>query len=304
MIHNGSNLIFLGFTTKFCNSYRRKEIENMSKPIAIQVYSVRDAAEVDLDATLKALKEFGYDGVELAGLYGNTPETVRDLCKKHGLCPISAHVSYKEMMADPDKLFADYATIGCKYVAIPSLPTDRIPGGEKFDETAELIKTFSTAAKKNGIQLLYHNHDFEFEKHEGKYLHDYIFDEVGDLIDPELDTCWVHYAGINPADKIREFAGRVEIVHLKDFVCKELGGGPAYDLIDNSGKGLGKKSREDNGFQFRPLGTGRQNFLEILEACEASGTEYVIVEQDQTYDIPELEAAKISRDYLRETFGL
>ena len=135
---------------------------------------------------------------------------------------------------------------------------------------------------------------------------------AGDLFDseyvsPETEKLVLKLlgeAGINPADKIREFAGRVEIVHLKDFVCKELGGGPAYDLIDNSGKGLGKKSREDNGFQFRPLGTGRQNFLEILEACEASGTEYVIVEQDQTYDIPELEAAKISRDYLRETFGL
>ena len=155
------------------------------------------------------------------------------------------------------------------------------------------------------MKLGYHNHDFEFEKFEGKYLHDYIFDEVGDLIDPELDTCWVHYAGINPADKIREFSGRVEIVHLKDFIGKELGGGPAYDLIDNSGKGLGKKSREDNGFQFRPLGQGRQNFGEILEACEKAGTEYVIVEQDRTYGgMTELEAARLSREYLKNTFGI
>jgi len=147
----------------------------MSKPIAIQVYSIRNEASADLEGALKALKEFGYDGIELAGLYGNSPETVRDLCAKYGLCPISAHVSYKDMMADPDKIFADYATIGCKYVAIPSLPTDRIPGGEKFEETVELIKTFSAAAKKNGIQLLYHNHDFEFETVKGEYKLDVMY---------------------------------------------------------------------------------------------------------------------------------
>ena len=61
---------------------------------------------------------------------------------------------------------------------------------------------------------------------------------------------------------------------------------------------------EDNGFAFRPLGMGRQDFKSILEACEECGTEVVIVEQDQTYELPELEAARISREYLRDTFGL
>jgi sugar phosphate isomerase/epimerase len=66
-----------------------------------------------------------------------------------------------------------------------------------------------------------------------------------------------------------------------------------------------KTTREDNGFEFRPLGQGRQNFAAILEACEAAGTEYVIVEQDKTYGgMTELEAAKLSRDYLKNTFGI
>jgi hypothetical protein len=49
---------------------------------------------------------------------------------------------------------------------------------------------------------------------------------------------------------------------------------------------------------------GRQNFAEILAACEECGTETVIVEQDKTYDMSELEAAKIARDYLKNTFGI
>ena len=46
--------------------------------IAAQVYSVREAAEKDFAGTMKALRECGYEGVELAGLYGLSPEAVRD----------------------------------------------------------------------------------------------------------------------------------------------------------------------------------------------------------------------------------
>ena len=281
-------------------------MENIMKQfhVGIQLYGVRNAMERDFEGTLKALADMGYEYVEFAGYYGHTAEEIKAILDKYGLKCISAHQALDFYDEDPDAAAEFLKAFGVKYSVIPWYGKEKLAGTDEWEASAARFKKVGAVLKAHGMKLGYHNHDFEFEKHEGKYLHDYIFDEVGDLIDPELDTCWVHYAGINPADKIREFAGRVEIVHLKDFVCKELGGGPAYDLIDNSGKGLGKKSREDNGFQFRPLGTGRQNFLEILEACEASGTEYIIVEQDQTYDIPELEAAKISRDYLRNTFGL
>ena len=266
----------------------------MKKPIAIQVYSVRDAADADLEATLKALKEYGYDGIELAGLYGNAPETVRDLCKKYGLNPISAHVSYKEMMADPDKLFADYATIGCKYVAIPSLPTDRIPGGEKFEETVELIKIFSAAAKKNGITLLYHNHDFEFETVGGEYKLDIMYKTLpADVLGTEIDTCWVNVGGADPAEYVKKYAGRTPVVHLKDFFGEKSD--DMYELI-----GEETKPKRPGGFEFRPVGKGLQNFPAILDAAKAAGAEWVVVEQDKpSMDLTSMECAKVSVEYLK-----
>ena len=65
---------------------------------ALQLYSVRDEVEKDFEGTLKAVSEFGYDGVEFAGLYGKTPEDVRKLCEKYGLVPVSAHVGIGEML--------------------------------------------------------------------------------------------------------------------------------------------------------------------------------------------------------------
>lgn len=74
---------------------------------ALQLYSVRDEVEKDFEGTLKAVSEFGYDGVEFAGLYGKTPEDVRKLCEKYGLVPISAHVGIGEMLEN-ENVFSDY----------------------------------------------------------------------------------------------------------------------------------------------------------------------------------------------------
>lgn len=273
--------------------------------VGIQLYGVRKSMAEDFEGTLKAICEMGYEYVEFAGYYGKTAEEIKTILDKYGLKCISVHQSIDFYDNDPDAAAEFLKSFGVKYSVIPWYAKEKLAGNNEWDNSLSKFKRVASILKSHGMVLGYHNHEFEFEKHNGKYLHDYIFDEIGkDMIVPELDTCWVHYAGIDPAKKIREFSGNVEIVHLKDFDCRELGGGPAYELIDSTGKGMQKKSREDNGFVFRPLGMGRQNFSEILAACEEAGTELVIVEQDQTYDISELEAAKISRDYLKTTFGI
>ena len=72
----------------------------MSLPVAIQVYSVRKDAEADLRGTLTALRDMGYDGVELAGLYGMKPAEVKAILEEVGLVPLSAHVPFQELEAD------------------------------------------------------------------------------------------------------------------------------------------------------------------------------------------------------------
>lgn len=274
--------------------------------VGIQLYGVKNSMQKDFEGTLAAIKEMGYEYVEFAGYFGRTSDEIKALLDKLGLKCVSAHQALDFFDENPQNGVDFLKNFGVKYVVVPWYAKEALAGTDKWDAT---VKNFTEKAElfaKNGMMLGYHNHDFEFKKFEGKYLHDYIFDAIPeDKIVPELDTCWVHYAGLDPADKIREFKGRVNIVHLKDFNCKELGGGPAYALIDADGNPMDVPSKEDNAFRFMPLGTGRQDFAKILAACEESGTEIVIVEQDQVYDgMTELEAAKISRDYLKNTFGI
>ncbi|MBQ7376847.1 MAG: sugar phosphate isomerase/epimerase [Clostridia bacterium] len=274
--------------------------------VGIQLYGVRNAMAEDFEGTLKAFKEMGYDYVEFAGYFGKTSEEIKALLDKYGLTCISVHQGLDFYNDDVQGAIDYLKGFGVEYSVIPWYGKDALAGTDKWDATVARFTEVAKALKANGMKLGYHNHDFEFETYNGKYLHDYIFETVGlDLIFPEIDTCWVHYAGIRPEEKLYQFKGNVPVVHLKDFVCKNLGAGPVYDLIDKNGNSMKGASREDNGFEFCPLGRGRQDFAAILKACEECGTETVIVEQDRTYDgMTEMEAAKIARDYLRDTFGL
>ncbi len=267
----------------------------MSFPVAIQLYSLRNDAKANLYATLKEVKKLGYDGVEFAGLYGHTAAEVRDMCQDIGLVPISAHVPYKEMVEDPEAVLGDYALIGCRYVAVPYLNEDLRPGTEKFPEVIQNVAKIGAVAKKLGMTLLYHNHDFEFVKLDGKYALDILYDEVpADLLQTELDTCWVNVGGEDPANYLLKYSDRSPVVHLKDFEGEKSD--DMYELIGIDKKATAKSAK----FELRPVGSGKQNFPAILEAAKKANTSWVVVEQDEaTMGLTPMESAAKSREYLK-----
>ena len=79
-----------------------------------------------------------------------------------------------------------------------------------------------------------------------------------------------------------------------------FGGGPVYDLIGTKGDTAIKASKEDNGFEFRPLGKGVQDIPAIIAASKAAGSKWFVVEQDQpSMGKNPLECAQISIEYLK-----
>ena len=199
-------------------------------------------------------------------------------------------------MPDIEKTVAIYKEIGCKFIVIPYLPADLRYGSEKYPKLLEDMKEIGKVCKANGITLLYHNHDFEFEKTEdGEYVLDALYREIGpDLLETEIDTCWVNVGGENPAEYVKKYKGRAPVVHLKDFYGEKSD--DMYELI-----GIDKKAPvRPSGFEFRPVGSGVQNFPEILKAAEESGAEWVVVEQDKaTMGLTPMESIAKSREYLR-----
>ena len=265
--------------------------------VALQLYSVRDDYSKDLIGTLKKVKEMGYAGVELAGFGDYSPSEVKKALHDVGLKCISSHVPYEVILADPEKVFADYKSVGCEYVAIPWLDMDRAPGGKDFDKIVPTIQSMGEVAKANGITLLYHNHDFEFRKIGDKYGLDVLYESVpAEYLQTQIDTCWVKVVGLNPAEYLRKYKGRAPLVHLKDFVIGDKTTGALYDLIGADNE---EEKAEKGEFSFKPLGYGVQDVPSLLKAAEDVCAKWVVVEYDQSPEFPPLETAKISRDYLK-----
>lgn len=274
-------------------------------PIALQLFSVRDELEADFTETLKKVKEMGYDGVEFAGLYGNDPEQIRQLCQQIGLEPISAHVPFVEMVADPEGVIDSYRRIGCRQIVIPYLSEEYRPGAKGFPELIHWARVLGSKCRESGMKLAYHNHDFEFARIDGDYALDVLYREVDpQFLQTQLDTCWVFVGGEDPVKYVRKYAGREYTVHLKDFWVRPgfVKGQKCEQLYQLLGIDSGKQAPVEEGQDFclRPLGYGVQDMAQIVRAAEESGAQWLIVEQDNpSMGKTPLECAELSIDYLK-----
>ena len=119
--------------------------------VGLQLYSVRDAMEKDMDATLKAVKEMGYDYVEFAGYFGKTAEEVKALLDKYELKAISVHQA-TDLFEKEGKAAVDYLnTIGVEYSAIPWYDKNELYNNwdetvKKFAEVSKLLKAILSSA--------------------------------------------------------------------------------------------------------------------------------------------------------------
>lgn len=259
--------------------------------VALQLYSVREQMEADVKGTLKAVAQMGYTGAELAGLFGYTAVEMKAMVEEAGLELVSAHVPVEELLKD--EVLDDYAAAGLKFIVIPWMMTEATKEGVKA--SLNIIRGIGERCKARGMQLLYHNHDFEFEKVDGSYILDTFYREIpADLLQTQLDTCWVNVGGEKPDDYVRKYAGKVTLVHLKDFAGKKSEN--MYALIGTD------TNKEDSAgqFEFRPVGHGLQDIPSIIAAADDAGAEWLIVEQDSpSMGKNAMECVKMSIDYLK-----
>jgi len=256
----------------------------MVLPVMLQLYNVREELKKDFDGTLGEIGRTGYKYVELAltRSFGKTAAEIRTSLDKAGLEAVSAHIPYRDMIADPEGEVAFHLSLGCKYVVVPYLIEEDRSTGPDYEEVKKGIAKLGEVVNEKGATLLYHNHDFEFKDYKGKYALDDLFDSIpASLLQTEIDSCWVKVAGVDPVDYLLKYTGRAPVVHLKDF-------DPAGGKIEAAGS-----------FPFRAVGHGIQDIPGIIKAAEQAGARWLVVEQD--FPSPgktPIECAKESLEYL------
>ena len=253
--------------------------------LGIQLYTLRDLIPGDVNGVLEMLSRYGYGEVETAGYADRDPAVFRAALAAHDLTSPSAHqmvaevVTGSEMMADAglptfDAALDTIADFGHDYFVIPWLPPDARPDRDGYLRLADLLNEFGERAQAAGVQLGYHNHDFEFETFGGARPAYFDFVERLDpaLVVMELDLYWVRVAGHDPVEVFERYPGRFPLWHVKD------GAGPDMAQTD--------------------VGAGTLDWARIFAASETAGLRHAFVEADNPPDGDSLAFAHDSIGFL------
>src|SRR5688500_13260887 len=185
-------------------------------PIAVQMYTLRNETERDFAGTLKKVAEIGYTGVEFAGTHGFTAGELFRVLDGLGLCPAGSHCSLNALEKDLNAVLDFNQEIGNEFVVCPWLPEDRRRSADDYRALGEVLNRVGAACRERGLQLCYHNHDFEFQRFDGRFGLDILYSATDPaLVKAELDTFWIKKAGEDPAAYIRKYSGRAPLIHLK-----------------------------------------------------------------------------------------
>jgi sugar phosphate isomerase/epimerase len=242
--------------------------------IGLQLYTVRDYMQKDPAATLARVAQIGYNSVEGATytdtekFYGLDASAFASLLKQNGLIMPSSHYRLGEelvkgstqkgtLLNDWNRAVDDAATIGLKYMVCAYLSDSERGTLDHFKKVAEDFNKAGETCRKAGIQLCYHNHDFEFIQQNGKYPYEILLANTdNDLVKMEMDMYWVTKANQDPIALINEHPGRFPLWHLKDM-----------DNTANRG--------------FTEVGNGIIDFKKIFKQANKAGLKYFFVEQDK-----------------------
>ena len=226
--------------------------------LGIQLYSVRNLMAEDVQGTLNLISGVGFSEVEFAGYFDYSPEEMRAMLDAAGLAAPSAHVGYDLFAQDSSAAIGHAVAMGHKYLVIPYL-ADHLRALDDYRRHGENFNLWGEQCKAAGLQLAYHNHDFEFHETDGEIPYDLLLSETdADLVNMQLDLAWAHAANVDPIAYFKAWPGRFPSLHIKDFNAE-----------------AGESD----------IGDGDVPFESIFEYLELAGVRHGFVERDNSTDI-------------------
>jgi sugar phosphate isomerase/epimerase len=240
-----------------------------NKKVGVQLYTVRNEIGKDPKGTLQQVAKLGFGEVESFGyngkFFGMSATEYKSLLSDLGMSAPSGHYMYGNFgnKQNPgtvihgwDKAVEDAAALGQKYMVIAYLMPNERGDINTYKQIAANLSKAAETCKKSGIQLCYHNHDFEFEAQNGQLPFDILTSETdADLVKIELDLYWATRAGQDPIALFKKHQGRIALWHVKD--------------MDNTDKK-----------NFTEVGSGVIDFATIFKHAKTSGMKHFFVEQD------------------------
>jgi len=275
--------------------------------IGVQLMMVRDKIAADgMRPVLQRVADLGYTCVEVSQVPTDAANIAALDAARHdlGLDVAALSVGLKKgptttgdaLDSDFAKVVEDCHRLDCRYLRIGMMPFDAMVSKDAVVRFAEDAEDAARRLAEHGITLAYHNHHVDFAKHDGETLFD-IVRRTSPSLHFEIDVHWVQRGGRNPVDVLAEFAGIVELVHLKDYRVATLP--PSGLELLQAGDFAGFMQAFTGLVQFAEVGAGTIDFARVVPQALASGAEYLLVEQDDLYGRDAYDCLADSRAHLR-----
>ncbi len=236
--------------------------------LGLNLFSIRnylDTEEHFLE-TAKKLKEMGYSYMQFSGAPFDAP-MIKRVIDASGMPVVLTHVPMDRILNDTEALMDEHESIGCKNIGLGMMPVDVIKDPEKCATTIARLNEAGERMAKRGFKFFYHHHDFEFLRYDGKTVFDMLIDAP--YINFTVDTYWLQSGGVDIVSTIEKLSGRIECVHLKDYMI----------VLNDEGRWVKPT--------FAPVGDGNINFRAVIDAARKAGAKYFLVEQDNAAILPD-----------------
>lgn len=246
----------------------------------LALYTIRDDMMKDPVSALGSAAETGYNWVEAASydngkFYGFEPKEFGRIVRRTGMELLSTHNAIRP--DNEDKMIADAAEAGLRYLILPSLPSEWSDSPSSYRKTAEYMNRLGEKCRKAGLIFGFHNHRIEFADMAGETPYDILLQNTDpELVIFEIDLAWITAAGKDPLDYFKKYPGRFEVWHMKDLTPDK---------------------------QDATLGEGIIDFKAILAGSKTAGMKYWFLEQDNCRTHSAMESIAISRTYFLQTLA-
>jgi len=228
-----------------------------------QIWTIRKDLLNDFAGTLKKMAELGYSEVEMCSPLGYGFKTLNEMSgtemkqiiENAGLKCTSSHFTANELRDSLDNRIEWATEIGMKQM-VQSMPSIKLKEATMDDwrKAAHDLNEIADKTKAAGIQMVYHNHNFEFQRIDGELIYPVLMEEL----DPELVKMQFQVAvideGFKAQDYFRKYPGRIISAHLADYSTE-----------------LEKQV---------PLGQGIVDWSDLFEAAKTGGVKNYFVEMD------------------------
>jgi sugar phosphate isomerase/epimerase len=194
-----------------------------------------------------------------------------------------------------DKIVADCKRLSCSMLRMGMMPFSAMASKEALLDFCSRSNEMADRLAEAGIGLYYHNHHNEFATYDGQYILDIIREKAPSLRF-ELDVHWIHRGGKDPVKVLQDYAGLVDLVHLKDYRIGQMPSS-AFEALQE-GDYSAFMAAFTGIVQFAEVGEGNLDFKAIIDQALSSGAKYLLIEQDDQYGRSPFDCLATSRENL------